>query len=66
MFDKEKFFADLKQESDRILAIANGLTTVKYDRLADVPTELMVIVVIAVSRQKKSPSVEGRGNQGVD
>ena len=59
MFDKEKFFADLKQESDRILAIANGLTTVKYDRLADVPTELMAI---AVSRQKKSPSVEGRAD----
>ena len=56
MFDKEKFFADLRNESDAILDAANRLSVVKYDRLADVPTELMAI---AVSRHKKAPLVRG-------
>ena len=58
MFDKEKFFADLKQESDRILAIANELSKTKYDRLADVPTELMAIAVDRIGT-KKAPQSRG-------
>ena len=43
MFNKEKFFADLRNESEAILAIANKSGDYKF--LVDVPTDKLKIAV---------------------